>query len=246
VPFCRNLVKPPKPSIFSQPTDSAGNINLKIWRVYPLQFASLEIEAKTSRRDRKSGSRLFYWSPMKKKSCNSCPRTPQPAPLVRGPLNAKAKGDLAEIAFLYKAASLGFGVAQPYGDKERYDFILDSGERFWRVQVRSTSYFEADRSGYTVNASHIGKGFKVKTYQADEIDFFAAYIVPLGIWYVVPVNQLASLRFLRLYPSGCKFGGCFEAFREAWHLMAPGADLPQPRTLRRVRSTNLHRERFVE
>ena len=183
---------------------------------------------------------------MKKKSRNSSTRTPQPPPLVRGPRNAKAKGDLAELAFLYKATSLGFGVAQPYGDKERYDFILDSGEQFWRVQVRSTSYFEAHRNSYTVNASHIDKGHKVKTYQAQEIDFFAAYIVPLDVWYIIPVNQLASLRFLRLYPSGSKWGGCFEAFREAWHLMAPGADLPHPRTPRRARSTNLHRKRFVE
>jgi hypothetical protein len=44
--FCRNLVKPPKPSFFLQAADSDGNINFKIWRVYPLQFASLEIEAK--------------------------------------------------------------------------------------------------------------------------------------------------------------------------------------------------------
>jgi hypothetical protein len=75
---------------------------------------------------------------MKKKSGNSRQRTRQIAPLVRGPLNCKAKGDLAELAFLHKAASLGFGVAKPYGDNEHYDFILDSGERFWRVQVRST------------------------------------------------------------------------------------------------------------
>jgi hypothetical protein len=114
------------------------------------------------------------------------------------------------------------------------------------VQVKSTSYGEADRSGYTVNAWHNGKGYKMKSYQAEEIDFLAAYIVPLDIWYIVPVNQLASLRSLRLYPSGCKGSGCFEAFREAWHLMAPGADLPHPRTLRRGRSTNLRRKSFVE
>ena len=183
---------------------------------------------------------------MKKKSGNPRQRTPQTAPLVRGPLNCKAKGDLAEIAFLHRAAAFGFGVATPYGDKEHYDFILDSGERFWRVQVRSTSYFEANRNAYTVNASHIGKGRQVKTYQPEEIDFLVAYIVPVDTWYIVPVNQLASLRFLRLYPSGSKWGGCFEAFREAWHLMAPGADLPQPRKLRQVRTSNLHRQRFVE
>jgi hypothetical protein len=184
---------------------------------------------------------------MKKKSGNSRQRTAQTAPLVRGPLNCKAKGDLAELAFLHKAASLGFGVAKPYGDKEHYDFILDSGERFWRVQVKSTSCAEADHSGYIVTACHSGTKYKAKPYRADEIDFFAAYIVPLGIWYVVPVNQLASLRFLRLYPSGCRSGGgCFEAFREAWHLMALGADLSQPRTLRHARIANLHHKRFVE
>jgi hypothetical protein len=173
--------------------------------------------------------------------------TSQIEPLVRGPRNAKAKGDLAELAFLYKAASLGFGVAQPYGDKERYDFILDSGERFWRVQVKSTFCVEADHSGYIVKACPSATKYKVKLYRADEIDFFAAYIVPLGIWYVVPVNQLGPHRFMRFYPSGCRSGGgCFEVFREAWHLMAPGADLSRPRTPRQVRTANLHHKRFVE
>jgi hypothetical protein len=183
---------------------------------------------------------------MKKKSDNSRQRAARTAPLVRGPLNCKAKGDLAELAFLYKAASLGFGVAKPYGDKEHYDFILDSGERFWRVQVKSTSYAEADRSGYAVNTCHNDNGHKVKAYQSEEIDFIAIYLVPADIWYIVPVNQLGALRSLRLYPSGCQGAGRFEAFREAWHLMAPGADLPEPRTPRHARSTNLHCKRFVE
>ena len=51
----------------------------------------------------------------------------------------KRRGELAELAFVYKAASLGFGVAKPYGDSERYDFILDSGSKLWRIQVKSTS-----------------------------------------------------------------------------------------------------------
>jgi hypothetical protein len=184
---------------------------------------------------------------MKKKSGNLRQQPAQIAPLVRGPRNSKAKGDLAELAFLYKAASLGFGVAKPYGDKERYDFILDSGERFWRVQVKSSSRAASERNGYAVNAWHNGKGYKIRTYQAEEIDFFVAYIVPLDVWYIVPVSELASLRLLRCYPSGCRpGGGYFEAFREAWHLMAPGADLSQPRTLRQVRSPDLHRKCFVE
>ena len=74
---------------------------------------------------------------MRKKSI-ARPKCTPPALLVRGPQNNKAKGDVVELGFAHKAASLGFGAAKPYGDNERYDFILDSGERFWRVQVRST------------------------------------------------------------------------------------------------------------
>jgi hypothetical protein len=34
----------------------------------------------------------------------------------------KPLGELAELAFMSKAASLGFGVAKPYGDSKRFDF----------------------------------------------------------------------------------------------------------------------------
>ena len=70
----------------------------------------------------------------------------QSAPLVRGKLTCKAKGELGELAFVHKAASLGFGVAKPHGENEPYDFILDSGKRLWRVQVKSI--FSLFRDGY--------------------------------------------------------------------------------------------------
>ena len=41
-------------------------------------------------------------------------------------LTTKRRGELAELAFTLKAASLGFGVSKPYGDSERYDVILDA------------------------------------------------------------------------------------------------------------------------
>ena len=44
-----------------------------------------------------------------------------------GLTTSKARGEAAEAAFLAKAAGLGFGVARPWGDSERYDFIVDSG-----------------------------------------------------------------------------------------------------------------------
>src|SRR5213596_2616467 len=88
-------------------------------------------------------------------------------------VNTKRKGELSEAAFLLKAAGLGFGVAKPWGDSERYDFILDShgldfhkndshnndshnhdphdhaaGRRLWRVQLKCTAVVRA--RGYDV------------------------------------------------------------------------------------------------
>ena len=65
----------------------------------------------------------------------------------------KQRGELAEMAFTYKAAGLGFGVAKPYGDSESYDFILDSGVRLWRVQIKST--YGPRAHSYSVKAWYV-------------------------------------------------------------------------------------------
>jgi len=58
---------------------------------------------------------------------------PDPVPTVpSGPrqheLITKRRGELAELAFAYKATHLGFGVSKPFGDSERYDNVVDPRE----------------------------------------------------------------------------------------------------------------------
>jgi hypothetical protein len=55
---------------------------------------------------------------------------------ARHDLTTKRRGELAELAFILKAVSLGFAVSKPYGDSERYDFILDPRDlHVWRRHV---------------------------------------------------------------------------------------------------------------
>ena len=96
----------------------------------------------------------------------------------------KKRGELIELAFIFKAASLGFSVARPYGDSNRYDLIVDSGKRLLRIQVKST--IRVYRGGYSVHATGSPKR-EFPAYTAEEIDFLVAYIIPLDIWYIVPV-----------------------------------------------------------
>jgi len=132
----------------------------------------------------------------------------------------KRHGEVAEAAFLAKASSLGFGVAKPWGDSERYDFILDSGHAFWRIQVKSTGRNFDSR--YRVRAA----GFNAR-YTCDEIDFLVAFIIPENLWYVVPVAALASRIALSFYPSG-KSMGRLEKYREAWCQLACPRDEDGP------------------
>jgi hypothetical protein len=64
---------------------------------------------------------------MRKAKGRSPGRTPASGPkTARQQENStKRRSELSELAFVYKAASLGFGVARPCGDSERYDVILD-------------------------------------------------------------------------------------------------------------------------
>ena len=123
----------------------------------------------------------------------------------------KALGEAAEAAFLAKATSLGFGVAKTWGDSERYDFILDSGQERWRVQVKSCRYF---RSCY-----HVATRGATRAYTTDEVDFIVVYIVPENLWYVFPIS-LAALRN-RIYISPNRpLHSENEKYREAWCQLA--------------------------
>ena len=121
----------------------------------------------------------------------------------------KSRGEAAEAAFLAKATSLGFGVSKPWGDSERYDFIVDSGYNFWRIQIKSTQRFANWR--YQVKTA----GWKA-AYTRREIDFLIAYINPENVWYIVPIAVVISHQHLRSYPNGKRHNSRLEKYREAW------------------------------
>jgi PD-(D/E)XK endonuclease len=135
---------------------------------------------------------------------------------VRASRGAKKRGELAEMAFILKAESLGFEVAKPYGESNRYDFIVRSGQQLWKVQVKSSSLIAWGR--YRVHAERTQQG-RVIPYTTDEIDFLAAYIVPEDMWFVIPVRAFTPHRVVHVYPVGTADGGPFEKYREAWWLM---------------------------
>jgi hypothetical protein len=132
-------------------------------------------------------------------------------------LYKKRQGELAELAFMCKAASLGLGVSKPYGETERFDFIITSGRRLWRVQVKSTSRLH--HRLYAIHA-HGSRRRDVDLYTKDEIDLIVVYLIPEDAWYVIPIGAIKGRRWLYFYPNGNLRGRAkWEKYREAWWQM---------------------------
>jgi PD-(D/E)XK endonuclease len=140
--------------------------------------------------------------------------TARATPKPRKHPNTKRTGELAEAAFVVKTAGLGFAVSKPWGDSERYDFILDAGHRTFRVQIKCTESLNAN--GYQVQSTYTDRNQKGH-YTPDDIDVLVAYILPLDLWYIVPSNALPASASLRFYPEGnISRRARFEQYREAW------------------------------
>ena len=130
--------------------------------------------------------------------------------------NTKVTGERSEAAFLSQATDRGFGIAKPWGDSRRYDFILDNGDRLHRIQVKCTESIRA--RAYETRATYTtGKGRAV--YTKKDIDFIAAHVVPLDIWYIIPVEICTPAPMLRFYPHRKAKKMRLEGYREAWHLL---------------------------
>jgi hypothetical protein len=139
-----------------------------------------------------------------------------------GHLGTRRMGDLAELAFMYRASMEGIGVARPYGDSYPYDAIVQHGSRLLRIQVKSCFSYEKRRyTGFPIVVASHWRG-QQKGYSPDDVDFIAAYIARHDAWYLIPMEALGNLKNIRLYPTGRTLkrpGGRFECYREAWHLL---------------------------
>lgn len=131
----------------------------------------------------------------------------------------KERGEWVELRFMGKAMEQGFKVSKPWGDSVAYDVGVESGSRVLRVQVKSTSC--RTQFGYLCQFK---PGYRVKHYTLEQVDFFAAYIIPEDVWYVIPAAVLLSGRrkkAMTLLPENPRHPERYkyECYREAWRLL---------------------------
>jgi hypothetical protein len=116
-----------------------------------------------------------------------------------------------------EGAEHGFSRGSALGRQRLYDFILDSGARLWRVQLKSTEVLHS--RGYEVQPIYGVYGRGKSGYTADDIDVLVVRIGPVDVYYVLPIAAVALAKNLRFYPDiECKCAR-WEDYREAWRVM---------------------------
>lgn len=141
------------------------------------------------------------------------------------PMNEIHKGSTNEVRFISKAYEKGFTASLPISP-ERYDLILDNGTRLLKVQIKSTSSIDKSYNSklntrYKIS-TQVGKqwhGKQSRPYTEGDIDILAAYIVPLDIWYLLPVEEISSKKGINVCPENEATKGKYEKYREAWNLL---------------------------
>jgi hypothetical protein len=136
--------------------------------------------------------------------------------------NLKQRGEWVELQFMAQAAKRCLLLSRPWGDNWPYDVGIENGPAFLRVQIKSTTC--RLRTGYW--CQFVPHYQKKQDYTLEQIDIFAAYVIPEDVWYLIPASVLLGRRRKRgvvLFPSALpllKNRLRYESYREAWELLS--------------------------
>jgi len=111
-------------------------------------------------------------------------------------MDTKLTADIAESAVTTELLRRGFRVLKPVGDRLPYDLVLDCGQRFLRIQVKS-AWYEESKDMYTVDSRRTKTNrrfMKRARYEEGAFDFAILYIADKQVFYVMPYKVFVSYR----------------------------------------------------
>ena len=108
------------------------------------------------------------------------------------------KGILTEIQCIEKFIELGFSVSIPYGNANRYDLLVDTGNKIFRVQCKSANLNE--NGSYTVSTvtsvATMATQYK-KFYDSSQIDLMVTIIENQMVFIPVSFIEKSTSRVFR-------------------------------------------------
>ena len=116
-------------------------------------------------------------------------------------MNSKYKGNITELECMLAFMKLGYNVLTPYGDCERYDFVVDINNKLYKIQSKTSSSDDDGASfKFSCRSCNRKDGAIVHhTYTKEEIDYFVTIFD--RIVYLIPVEECGGNKRLRLQPT---------------------------------------------
>jgi hypothetical protein len=133
----------------------------------------------------------------------------------------KQRGEWVELKFMTEVAQRRFGVSKPWGETRAYDVGVERGQNFLRVQVKCTTY----RVGAGYLCKFVPDVTSDQHYSIEQLDLFAAYVIPEDVWYLIPAVLLVGKRrrsaalLCPVVPPTKKACYRYECYRESWNLL---------------------------
>lgn len=107
--------------------------------------------------------------------------------MARG--NLKGTGYILELELALECMKRGAEVSQPIGDNSHYDLLVDTGTKILKIQVKSSSIDQKDKSKYWINtqrklptmSANSGPSSRAVAYALGSIDIIASKAD--GVWF---------------------------------------------------------------
>ena len=107
-------------------------------------------------------------------------------------INSKQLGNITEVEVMLEFLKQGYQVLTPYGDCERYDFVVEIQNKFYKIQVK-TAHIEEGKISFNTASTHYSNGKCIHdTYTKKDIDYFAFYIKEWDVCCLVPIEDIGT------------------------------------------------------
>ena len=108
-------------------------------------------------------------------------------------MNCNYQGAITETKIVLECLKHEIDISIPYGNKSRYDLIMDINNKLYRIQIKTSRQAKTKGEAFIFNCYSVVNKTKHR-YTKNEIDYFAT------IWndnlYLIPVEECSSEKTL--------------------------------------------------
>lgn len=119
-------------------------------------------------------------------------------------MNTKEIGDVSEASVIAHFLKRGFLVSVPFGDRARYDLVVEAYKKLYRIQIKTIQYYPSflQLRAYSITTKN-GKYIK-NVYSSGEVDYVVGYCRETDKVYIISPEELNKSGMVTLHLDGAQ------------------------------------------